>query len=154
VHCAGEYERAPLETAPIEDFDALYRANMRGPYRLTQLVLRSLRQRKGDIIFVNSTQGLAATASVGQYAATQHGIRAVADSLREEINSAGVRVTVLHAGSTATPRQQRIREATGRPYEPERLLQPEDIASIVVAVLRLPRTAEVTSLVIRPMQKT
>ena len=38
-------------------------------------------------------------------------------------------------------------------YAPERLLQPEAIASIVVESLALPRTAEVMDLRIRPMLK-
>jgi NADP-dependent 3-hydroxy acid dehydrogenase YdfG len=153
VHSAGAYARAPLETATIVELDALYAANLRAPYRLTQLCLPALCRRTGDILFINSTQGLSASASVGQFAATQHALKAVADSLRDEINTAGVRVTTLHVGSTATPRQERIFKMTGRRYVPDRLLQADDVASAVVAVLRLPRTAEVTNLTIRPMQK-
>lgn len=153
VHCAGEYTRASLETAAITDMDALYAANLRAPYRLTQLLLPALRRRKGDILFINSTQGLAASADVGQFAATQHALKALADSLREEINVEGIRVTTLHVGTTATPRQERIFAATGRDYAPDRLMQPRDVASVALAVLCLPRSAEVTSLTIRPMQK-
>jgi short-subunit dehydrogenase len=153
VHCAGEYARAPLEAAAVTDMDALYAANLRAPYRLTQFFLPALRRRKGDILFINSTQGLAASADVGQFAATQHALKAVADSLRDEINATGVRVTTLHVGTTATPRQERIFAATGRPYAPDRLMQPDDVASAAIAVLGLPRSAEVTSLSIRPMQK-
>jgi NAD(P)-dependent dehydrogenase (short-subunit alcohol dehydrogenase family) len=153
VHCAGEYARAPFEAAAPGQMDALYAANVRAPYRLTQLLLPSLRRRKGDILFINSTQGLAASGAVGQFAATQHALRALADSLREEINAAGIRVTTLHVGSTATPRQERIFAATGRDYMPDRLIQPDDVASLAVAILRLPHSAEVTNLTMRPMQK-
>jgi NADP-dependent 3-hydroxy acid dehydrogenase YdfG len=153
VHSAGIYARAPMETATLADLDALYAANVRAPYRLTQRMLPSLRRRKGDIVFINSTQGLSASAGVGQFAASQHALNAIADSLRDEINASGVRVAVLHVGSTATPRQERIFALMGRNYEPERLLQAEDVASAVLSLLRLPRTAEVTKLTIRPMQK-
>jgi NADP-dependent 3-hydroxy acid dehydrogenase YdfG len=153
VHCAGEYARAPLEAAAITDMDALYAANLRAPYRLTQAFLPALRRRKGDVLFINSTQGLTAGAGVGQFAATQHALKAVADSLREEINAAGVRVTTFHVGTTATPRQERIFAGTGRHYAPEGLIQPNDIASAALAVLALPPSAEITTLTIRPMQK-
>ncbi len=153
VHSAGIYERAPTGSAPIDGLDRQYRANLRAPYLLTQMLLPQLADRRGDIIFINSTQGLAAAAGLGQFAATQHAMRAVADSLRAEINGVGVRVLTLHAGRTATPRQQRIFAHEGRRYEPERLMQPADIAEMVLAVLALPRTAEVTSLTLRPMQK-
>lgn len=153
IHSATMYTRAPMETAAIEDFDALYAVNLRGPYRLLQQFLPMLRRRKGDILLINSTQGIAASGGVSQYAATQHALKAIADSLREEVNSAGVRVTLVHVGSTATPLQARICASAGRPYVPERLLQPKDIASLVIATLLLPHTAEVTSIMMRPLQK-
>jgi NADP-dependent 3-hydroxy acid dehydrogenase YdfG len=62
-------------------------------------------------------------------------------------------VTSVYPGRTATPRQARIHEWEGKAYRPERLLQPEDIAAMVVAALELPRTAEVTDITIRSMTK-
>ena len=49
--------------------------------------------------------------------------------------------------------QQRLSEMEGKPYTPETLLQPEDVASVVVNALSLPRTAEVTDIWIRPAMK-
>jgi NADP-dependent 3-hydroxy acid dehydrogenase YdfG len=45
-------------------------------------------------------------------------------------------------------------EKEGRPYHPELLMQPEDIASMVVCALSLPRTAEVTDISMRPFLKS
>jgi NADP-dependent 3-hydroxy acid dehydrogenase YdfG len=42
----------------------------------------------------------------------------------------------------------------GRPYKPELLLQPDDIASVVLNAVTLPWTAEVTNISIRPMTKS
>jgi hypothetical protein len=55
---------------------------------------------------------------------------------------------------TAGDRQRGIFAAEGRPYPPERLIQPADVAGLVLFLLRLPRTSEVTDIVLRPMQKT
>jgi NADP-dependent 3-hydroxy acid dehydrogenase YdfG len=41
----------------------------------------------------------------------------------------------------------------GRTYRPEELLQPRDVAEIVLAALALPDSAEVTDLHVRPMRK-
>jgi NADP-dependent 3-hydroxy acid dehydrogenase YdfG len=49
--------------------------------------------------------------------------------------------------------QERIHRTEGKPYRPELLLQPEDVASVVMSALGLPRTAEVTDIHIRPMNK-
>ena len=75
------------------------------------------------------------------------------DSLRDEVNEDGVRVLSVFPGRTATPRQERIHAGEGREYRPERLLQPADVASVVVCALELPRTAEVTDISLRPFLK-
>ena len=129
-------------------------ANVVGPYALLQRLLPLLVDAKGQVVFINSTQGLKAAAEVGQYAATKHALKAVADSLRDEVNASGVRVTSIFLGRTATELQRAIFAAEGHPYPPERLIQPSDVAEVVLSVLRLPRTAEVTDIILRPMQKT
>jgi NADP-dependent 3-hydroxy acid dehydrogenase YdfG len=154
VHCAGEIAHAPHASARVEDLDLQYRANLRAPYRLTQALLPALRASDGDVVFVNSSIYGHARAGTGQFAATQYGLAAVADALRDEVNGDGVRVLSVFPGRTATPRQARLHEAEGRPYHPERLLQPEDVAAAVLGALELPRTAEVTDLRIRPFLKS
>lgn len=154
VHCAGIYHSAPLEQADVEELDRQFRVNVQSPYRLTKALLPMLKVAQGDIVFVNSTQGLEAKANCGQYAVTQHALKAMADSLRDEVNVHGVRVLTLHVGRTATRRQEMIFRDEGRPYRPELLLQPQDVADVIAGCLALPRTAEVTSVTIRPMIKS
>jgi NADP-dependent 3-hydroxy acid dehydrogenase YdfG len=154
VHCAGQYGRGTFHESSVEQFDLLYRANVRAPYLVTQLLLPLLTSHGGQIVFVNSTQGLRAAGGVGLFAATQHALKAFADSLREEVNPYGVRVLNVFPGRTATPRMQSLYEGDGKTYLPELLLQPEDIASAVVNALALPRTAEVTDINIRPAVKS
>lgn len=154
VHSAGIYISSILKDAAIEDFDKQYMANVRAPYLLTQSLLPMIRITRGQIVFINSTQGLNASALLSQYASTQHAMKAIADSLREEVNPDGVRVLSMFLGRTATPRMHSIYEKEGRQYNPSLLLQPEDVASVVTHTLSLPRTAEVTNINIRPMIKS
>lgn len=153
VHSAGIYSTDPVEKAPASDFDKLYRLNLRAPYLLTQSLIPMLRAQKGQVVFINSSVGIKSKAHIAQYAATKHALKAVADSLREELNKDGVRVLSIYLGSTATSMQERIHKIEGRIYHPELLLQPDDVASIIISSLRLPRTAEVTDINIRPMKK-
>jgi len=154
VHSAGVMCQGRTQDASPDALDEQYRSNVRGPYVLTQRLLPGLRAQRGQIVFVNSTVSLAARAEVGQYAATQHARKALADSLRDEVNPDGVRVLSVYPGRTATPLQERIFAVEGREYRPELLLQPEDVASVIVHCLRLPPTAEVTHLTIRPLIKS
>ena len=112
-----------------------------------------LKLRCGQVVFVNSSAGLTARAGVGQYAATKHALRAVADSFREEVNADGLRVLSVFLGRTATPMQEAVHKMEGKAYYPERLMQAEDVAAVVVNALSLPRTAEVTDIYARPMKK-
>jgi NAD(P)-dependent dehydrogenase (short-subunit alcohol dehydrogenase family) len=150
VLSSGIYERSH-ETAA---FARQIAANVVGPYSLIQHLLPFLIGSKGQVLFINSTQGLKATAGIGQYAATKHAMKAVADSLRDEVNSKGVRVTSVFLGRTATELQRAIFAEEKRPYPPERLIQPADVAEIVLSLLQLPRTSEATDIILRPMQKT
>ncbi len=153
IHSIGLFRAGPIETSPVEDLDAQYRVNLRVPYLLTQELLPSLIERQGQVVFVNSGAGShPARGSWGAYSATKHGLRAVADSLRDEVNRRGVRVLTVFPGRTATAMQEEVHRFEGKPYDPARFLQPEDVAAAVVQALRLPRTAELTDLHLRPMR--
>lgn len=154
VLCGGAISHGRLESAPLAEFDLMYRSNLRGHYALTQALLPFLRKQHGQIVFINSSAGLRSPATVGQFSATQHGLRAVADSLRDEVNVDGVRVLSVFPGRTATPRMAALFQTEGRQYRPELLMQPEDVASVVVHTLSLPRTAEVTDISMRPLLKS
>ena len=153
IHSAGEITIGRLELSSIADFDRQYKTNVRAPSLLTQALLPLLKMQKGQIVFINSSVGLVSKANLSQYAATQHALRAFADSLREEVNDMGIRVLSVFPGRTATPMQEMIFNQEGRDYPANRLLQPQDVASIVIHSLSLPRTAEVTDIIIRPMAK-
>lgn len=153
IHSAGAFTMGSLHSTPVEKLDWLYRVNVRAPYVLTHDLLPMILSRQGQIVFINSSVGLKAKATVGQYAATKHALRAVADSLREEVNADQVRVLSVFPGRTATPLQAIIHETEGKPYYPERLMQPEDVAAAVISALSLPRSAEVTDISLRPFAK-
>lgn len=154
VHSAGIIVIGPFETASPADFDRQYRTNVRAPYVLTQALLPMLRTHHGSVVFINSSVGLATRSNISQYSATKHALKAVADSIRAEVNSDGVRVLSVYPGRTASPQQAAIHMAEGKTYCPELLMQPADVARILVDALKVNHTAEVTDISIRPMRKT
>ena len=154
IQSAGVHFTDLIEHASVEDFDIQYQTNMRAPYVLTQGLLPMLKERRGQVVFINSSSGIAAKPMTAQYDLTKHALRAIADSLRGEINVHGVRVLSVYLGRTATDMQKKIFQTEKRPYRPELLLQPEDVASVILNALSLPRTTEVTDIHIRPMIKS
>jgi NADP-dependent 3-hydroxy acid dehydrogenase YdfG len=153
IQNAAMYERGSIEDAHVSEFDKQYQTNVRAPYLLTQALLPMLKPRRGQVVFINSSGGITAKPLSAQYDATKHALKAIADSLRAEVNVYGVRVLSVYLGRTASEMQQRLSEMEGKPYTPKTLLQPEDVASVVVNALSLPRTAEVTDIWIRPAIK-
>lgn len=151
VHAAGVYANGPVASAPVADLDRQYDVNLRAPFVLTQLVLADLLQTEGDLVFINSaTSG---RAGVSQYAATKVGLRAIADALRDELNPGGVRVATIHLGRTATDMQRAIHEDEGRSWDATRLIQPDDVGTMVVQMVALPRTAQVSELWLVPLRR-
>jgi NADP-dependent 3-hydroxy acid dehydrogenase YdfG len=151
VHSAAMYVPGGFNQACVEDFDRHYRTNVRAPYVLIQALLPMLKAQRGQVVFINSSSGIRAKPMSAQYDATKHALRAIADSLRGEVNADGIRVLNVFLGRTASNMQARIHELEGKLYRPERLMQPADVASVVLNALKLPRTAEVTDIHIRPM---
>ena len=150
VHSAGAVALGPIVKAAVADLDAQYRLNVRAPWLLTQRLIPRLREAQGHVVFINSGSGLSAKAEWSQYAATKFALRAIADSLRDEEASNGVRVTSVYPGRIAGPMQRRVREMEGKAYVPGDYARPEDVARQVSAVLDLPPRATVTDVTVRP----
>lgn len=153
VHALGVFSAGAIADSPLDDLDRQLRVNLRAPWALTRALLPALVERRGQVAFINSSAGLfPARGAWSAYAASKHALRAFADSLRDEVNPAGVRVVSIYPGRTAGPMQEQVKRFEGRPYDPARLLQPADVAATLLAALALPRTAEVTDLSVRPMR--
>ena len=154
IHSAGVIYQNLVSRAGSKELDLQYATNVRAPYMLTQRLRSCLAIARGQIVFINSSSGLTTKRpDIMQYSATKHALRAIADGVREEVNPEGIRVLTLYLGRTATPMQENLCRLEGRDYKPESLLQPEDVAEMIISALSLPQTAEVTDISIRPMQR-
>jgi NADP-dependent 3-hydroxy acid dehydrogenase YdfG len=151
IHSAGVIGFGSVREAAVADFDRQWRINMRAPFLLTQALLPMLKSQRGQIVFINSSAGLKAVADSSQYSATKHALTGFAESLRQEISADGIRVLNVFVGRTATPMQAAVHSHEGRAYLPAKLIQPDDVASVVLHALTLPRSVEVTGIHLRPM---
>ncbi len=150
VHVAGVVDLGAVADLPASLWEQQLAVNLVGPAELTRLVLPVLRVSRGRVIFVNSGAGLHAHAGWSAYAASKHGLKALADSLRAEEAEHGVRVTSIYPGRTATPMQERVHQQEGRDYAPERFITAESVATTILTALDLPDDAALTDLTIRP----
>ena len=113
--------------------------NVLAAFALTKQLLPEICANRGQVVFVNSSVVNHPAPGNVTYAATKHALKGLADGLRQEVNAFGVRVISVFPDRTATPLQASLFELEGRRYVPTRLLQPEDVAAMVVQALALPR---------------
>ena len=151
VHAAGAFDSRSIVAADLAAWSNLLAANLHGPMRLTAACVERLERAAGLAIFINSTAGLPASNAPGLYATTKQGMRAATDSLRQELAPRGISVLSIFPGRTDTPMQQQVLAAEGRPGAAIPLMQPQDVAAMVMAVIALPRSAEVTEITMRPV---
>lgn len=150
VHVAGVVDLGSVADLPPALWEQQLAVNLVAPAELTRLLLPVLRVSRGHVVFVNSSAGLTANAGWAAYAASKHGLRALADALRAEEAEHGVRVTTVYPGRTATPMQERVHQQEGREYDAERFIDPDSVATTLITALDLPRDALITDLTVRP----
>lgn len=97
------------------------------------------------IILIGSTASMEAYAFGPFYGVAKYGVRGLAINLRNEFKKNGIGVTLVTPGGTLTDLWK------GEDLPPKRLLEPEDIAKVIAALLTLSEQAVVEEVVIRPM---
>lgn len=150
VHAAGVVELGPVSGLTVDAWASTLLVNLVAPAALTRVALPALRAARGTVVFVNSGAGQVAHPTWAAYAASKHGLRALADSLRAEEAEHGVRVSSVYPGRTATPMQQRVHSQEGKDYDPEAWIRPETVAASILGVLDLGDDATVPDLSVRP----
>lgn len=119
INNAGESQSGPFEELPAEAIERLFRTNVFGPVRLSQLVLPGMRARRaGRIIMVGSMLASFPLAHRSSYSAAKAALRVFATAARQELSPFGVWVSTVEPGSIATGiglRRTKYLEA-GSPY--------------------------------------
>lgn len=150
IHIAGVVELGRVDALPVASWVWQLHVNLIAPAELTRVLLPALRSASGQVVFVNSGAGLRTSPEWSAYAASKHGLKALADGLRAEEAAHGVRVSSIFPGRTATPMQEQVHEQEGRPYDPSEFIDPESVVTGILTMIDLPRDAQITELMMRP----
>jgi len=111
VNNAGVAVAGPLELLPIERLRMQLEVNVLGQIAITQPMIPLLRSGRGRIVNIGSFSGRVAAPYVGPYAASKHALEALTDSLRVELRSWGIAVSIVEPGDVKTPIWQKSRAA-------------------------------------------
>ncbi len=123
-----------------ELWEDIVKTNLFGPYYVVKSIVPSMVNKKsGDIVNISSTAGLKGNALTSAYSASKFGLIGMSESMMLELRKHNVRVTTLTPSTIATDMTQKDLKITDG--NPEKVLQPEDFAELVVDLLKLNKRA-------------
>ena len=125
-----------LELEP-DTWERIIKVNLMGTYYTTRAVIPNMIERQtGDIINISSTAGLNGNALTSAYSASKFAVLGLTDSLMQEMRKHNIRVTALTPSTVATDMAKDLNLTDGNP---EKVMQSEDIAELIIAQLKLSR---------------
>lgn len=137
-----------LHTLPPEEWDRILNTNLRGVYyAIRAFAPLMIREYGGHIINISSLAGKNALPKGAAYAASKWGLNGLTYSVAEELRSQNVRVSVICPGSVDTE----FSPHAGK--DPNKMLQADDIAHAVVALVTQAPQSFISEILVRPTQK-
>jgi glucose 1-dehydrogenase len=139
VNNAGMEKRSDFWDTPEADYDEVMAVNLRGPFFLTQVFVRRLRDAKkpGRIINISSVHEDMAFPGFATYCCSKGGMRMLMRDLTVELGPLGITVNNVAPGAVATPINKALLEdkpkldALLRNIPLGRLGTTQDVAGIV-----------------------
>lgn len=126
-----------METTKWEE---IIQTNVLGVYYVAKAVVPlMINQGTGDIINIASTAGLKGSANSSAYSASKAAVIGFSESLMFEMRKENIRVTTLTPSTIAT--DMSIADLKITDGNPDKVLQPEDFAELIVDILKLNRRA-------------
>ena len=137
-----------VEEITFEEWNAVIETNLTGVFLCTQAAIPRMRARGGGyIVNLSSLAGKNAFPTGAAYNATKFGLNGFSEAVMQELRYDGIRVSYLMPGSVSTYFGGSVPD-TADAWK----IQPEDIAEIVLSLLRHPSRSLPSRVEIRPSQ--
>ncbi|OXM82955.1 3-ketoacyl-ACP reductase [Paenibacillus rigui] len=118
-------------------WERIIQVNLMGTYYVSRAVLPTMiQQNEGSIINVASTAGERGFATGSAYCASKFAVLGLTESLLQEVRKSNIRVTAL---TPSTVNTELAANAGLKIGDEDRMMQPEDVAELIVAALKLPQ---------------
>ena len=145
VNNAGIGIFAPVADTDPEDWRAVIETNLNGVFYCCHEAIPQMRKRGGGYIFnISSLAGKNPFANGAAYNASKFGLNGFSEALMMEVRYDGIRVSYLMPGSVATE------FGRGSTAKEGWALKPEDVAEVVLDLLRSPSHALYSRVEMRP----
>jgi short-subunit dehydrogenase len=144
VNNTGTFVPGNVSEEPDGALEHMLEVNLYSAYHVTRTVLpRMLAQKSGHIFTICSIAALSAYPNGGAYSISKYALLGFTKNLRYELRPHNIKVTAVIPGAVYTDSWKGF-------VEPERIMEPEDIATLIYTTSRLSPQATVEEIVIRP----
>jgi 3-oxoacyl-[acyl-carrier protein] reductase len=148
VNNAGVGAFGPAHELQEQDWDRVLDTNLKGVWMCSRAVApQMIRRGTGYMINIGSLAGKNAFPGGGIYCASKWGLMGLTACMAEDLRAHGIRVSVVCPGSVNTE----FSPHTGK--DPQKMLQPEDIAHVVAMLLTQAPHSFVSEVELRPTRK-
>ncbi len=152
ITCAAIDSCGPLEAVKTEDWERVIAVNLLGTAAVVRAALPALSASNGRIVTVASTLGRRALPDATAYCASKFGVVGLSRALNAEL-AGRIPVTCVMPGGMRTAFFDG-RPAKYRPADDAPLMDPADVAAVIIDVLRARRSAMVPELMLTPGGET
>jgi len=148
----------PVQTAKLEDWDAMINGNVKGLMYVTKAVLPiMLSAKKGHIINLGSIAGKEVYPNGSVYCSSKFAVDAFTQGLRIDLNSEGIRVGSVHPGLVDTEfsevRFKGDHQRARKVYQGIDALSANDVADAILYMASAPEKVNVADLVLLPTRQ-
>ncbi|MEY3563376.1 MAG: hypothetical protein RLZZ294_1382 [Bacteroidota bacterium] len=145
INNTGIYEPGATYNEPEGQLEKMLKVNLLSAYHLTRALIEPMIERKAGHVFnICSIASLKAYPNGGSYSISKWALDGFSKNLREEMKAFNIKVTTVYPGATLTSSWD------GMDIDPQRILETDDIAKMIIAASDLSPQACVEDIVIRP----
>jgi NADP-dependent 3-hydroxy acid dehydrogenase YdfG len=164
INNAGVMLLGPIENAPLDEWERMIAINNRGLLYCAHAALPHLLEaaeaaprRVADLVNISSVAGRVPRLGSGVYNLTKHGVGAFSESLRQEVTTRHVRVSLIEPGAVKTElgshNRPEVQEQMAKRFGSIERLEAQDIADAILYVVTRPRRVAINEVLIRPTEQ-
>jgi len=151
VNNAGAFHESEFATMELADLERTLRVNLSSPFILTRELLPRLKESQGRVINVVSTSAMQGYEHQAAYCASKHGLLGLMRALALEVKNDGVHVHNLCPGGVDTDFIKGTK--LGDRLAGQTMIAPEDIAQMIVFLMKQPANIDLAEMTIRRFSK-
>lgn len=141
-----------IEEGGYPEWEYILKTNLLGYMAMSHEAIPRMKANGwGHIVNIGSMSADVREKDSSVYVSTKAGIQGFSESLRKEVNSLGIKVTLIEPGAVGTDMQDQYSPEEQRErIEQMKMLRAEDIAACVLYTITQPKRCDVVHLQIRP----